>query len=191
MTDDKLKLRYIPLSHAKRWDQNPKRHDLEGLVRSIQAHGFGDPPKFDATLGGLVYGNGRTEALERLAAQGGPPPRGILQRKDGEWAVPVIFGVDAASEAAAVAFAIDHNNLTLLGGDLDLTDLLTIWDEDGLRSVLEEAPDAADLLASLDVADVEELLKAPDFEPVPDEEQSRLDQRRSLTCPECGHTFQR
>ena len=123
MTDDKLKLRYIPLSHAKRWDQNPKRHDLEGLVRSIQAHGFGDPPKFDATLGGLVYGNGRTEALERLAAQGVPPPRGILQRKDGEWAVPVIFGVDAESEAAAVAFAIDHNNLTLLGGDLDLTDL--------------------------------------------------------------------
>lgn len=191
MSEEELKLQYIPLSHAKRWDDNPKRHDLESLIRSIKTHGFGDPPKYDATLGGLVYGNGRTEALERMAAQSCPPPRGILQRKDGEWAVPIIFGVDAESEAAAVAFAIDHNNLTLLGGDLDLTDLLTIWDEDGLRTVLQEVPDAADLLASLDTADVEELLSAPDFEPVAADEQSRLDQRKQLTCPACGHAFHR
>ena len=191
MTAEKLKLRYIPLSHAKRWDENPKRHDLERLIRSIQTHGFGDPPKFDATLGGLVYGNGRTEALQRMTDQGEPPPRGILQGEDGEWAVPIIFGVDAESEAAAVAFAIDHNNLTLLGGDLGPAELLSIWDEDGLRKVLDEVPDTAELLASLEPADVEGLLAVPDFEPVPAEEQSRLDQRKTLTCPACGHSFQR
>ena len=46
-------------------------------------------------------------------------------------AMPVNFGVDAKSKAAAVAFAVDHNNLGLLGGNLDFTDLVSIWDEEG------------------------------------------------------------
>ena len=136
---EKLELRYIPLSQARRWDDNPKRHDLDGLCRSIGTHGFGDPPKFDATLDGLVYGNGRAEALEPMRSRGGDPPRGILIDEDsGEWAVPVIFGVDSESRAAAVAFAIDHNHLTLMGGDLDVTDMLSIWDESALQAVLQD-----------------------------------------------------
>lgn len=186
---EKLELRYVPLPQARRWDENPKRHDLERLIRSIETHGFGDPPKFDVTLGALVYGNGRTEALERMRQEGKEPPRGILRLDDGEWAVPIIFGVDAESKAAAVAFAIDHNNLTLLGGDLGFTDLLQIWDETGLQAVLTEVPDAGDLLASLDRPDVDALLTGPDFEPVGADEQSRLDEKKRVTCPECGHEF--
>ena len=184
-----LELRYIPLSQAQLWDQNPKRHDIGALSRSIETHGFGDPPKYDATLGGLVYGNGRTEALERMQIDGRQPPRGILTTDEGEWAVPVIFGVDAESEAAAVAFAIDHNNLTLLGGDLGFEDVLRIWDEPGLQAVLDTMPDAGDLLASLDADDVAALLTGPDFEPVDADEQSRLDEKKHVTCPECGHAF--
>ena len=186
---EQLELRYITLDQARRWDENPKRHAMDRLIRSIEIHGFGDPPKYDATLGALVYGNGRTEALERMRQEGKPPPRGILVLEDGEWAVPVIFGVDSKSKAAAVAFAIDHNNLTLLGGDLDFTDLLQIWDEAGLQAVLEETPDAGDLLTSLDRQDVDALLIGPDFEPVGAEEQSRLDQKKHVTCPECGCEF--
>ncbi|MCH9650807.1 MAG: hypothetical protein K0U98_21450 [Deltaproteobacteria bacterium] len=190
MNGEQLELRYIPLPQARRWDANPKRHDLDRLVRSIETHGFGDPPKYDATLGALVYGNGRTEALERMRQAEKEPPRGILALEDGQWAVPVIFGVDAESMAAAVAFAIDHNNLTLLGGDLGFTELLQIWDEPGLQSVLTEVPDAGELLASLDSQDVESLLQGPDFEPVAAEEQSRLDEKKHVTCPECGNEFQ-
>ena len=186
---EQLELRYIPLPQARRWDDNPKRHDLDRLVRSIETHGFGDPPKLDATLGALVYGNGRTEALERMRRSGAEPPRGILLTEEGEWAVPVIFGVDAESKAAAVAFAVDHNNLTLLGGDLGFADLLQIWDEPGLQAVLEQTPDAADLLTSLDRQDVDALLTGPDFEPVGADEQSRLDEKKQVTCPECGHAF--
>lgn len=189
MTEEKLELRYVPLSHAARWDENPKLHDLDALKRSIQTHGFGDPPKYDAKLGGLVYGNGRTEALERLHSEGQPPPRGILRLDDGEWAVPVIFGVDAQSSAAAVAFAIDHNNLTLLGGNLGFTDLIAIWDEEGLQHVLQDLPDTGDLLASLDTDEVGALLAGPEFEPVGDDEQSRLDEKKKIACPACGHTF--
>jgi len=101
--------------------------------------------------------------------------------------VPVIFGVDAESRAAAVAFAIDHNNLTLLGGSLELTDLLGIWEEAGLVRVLEGTPDAGALLTSLDSADLDALLAGPAFEPVAGDEQPRLDQKKAVTCPECGH----
>lgn len=191
MTDERLTLRYIPLSQARRWDDNPKRHDLEALVRSIETHGFGDPPKYDATLGALVYGNGRAEALERMHRAGKEPPRGIGVAEDGSWAVPVIFGVDAVSRAAAVAFAIDHNQLTLLGGGLAVEDLLQIWDEAKLQEVLADTPDAGALLASLDAADLDALLSGPTFKPVEASDQPRLDEKKPITCPACGHEFRR
>lgn len=189
MAEEKLELRYIPLTQACRWDANPKRHDLPALIRSIETHGFGDPPKFDATLGALVYGNGRSEALERMRAEGKAPPRGIALLESGEWAVPVIFGIDAKSRAAAVAFAIDHNNLTLLGGGLGFTDLLAIWDEKGLQKVLADVPDTSKFLASLDSQDLDALINGPSFEPAGADDQSRLDEKKLVTCPECGHEF--
>jgi hypothetical protein len=188
---DRLELRYIPLAQARRWDENPKKHSFDALIRSIETHGFGDPPKYDATLEALVYGNGRSEALERMRAAGKEPPRGIGILEGGEWAVPVIFGVDAASKAAAVAFAIDHNNLTALGGNLGLEDLLGMWDEEGLQRVLSETPDAGALLASMDRDDLDSLLGGPSFEAVGEGEQPRLDERSTITCPECGHEFRR
>jgi hypothetical protein len=189
MTEERLTLQYIPLPQARRWDENPKRHDLDALVRSIETHGFGDPPKFNATLDALVYGNGRTEALERMRAAGKEPPRGIGVTDDGEWAVPVVFGVDAKSRAAAVAFAIDHNNLTLLGGHLGLEDVLGIWDEQGLQQVFDDAPDVAPLLASLAGEDLASLLRGPSFEAVDADAQPRLDEKKAITCPECGAEF--
>jgi hypothetical protein len=188
-TAEKLELRYIPLSQAKRWDANPKRHDIAALVKSIESYGFGDPPKFDARLGGLVYGNGRTEALEKMREAGKTPPRGIALLENGDWAVPVIFGVDAESHAAAVAFAVDHNNLTLLGGDFKFTDLVRLWDEEGLQRVLSEVPDASELLVSFSAEDVASLLSGPDFDPGGADEQSRLDKKKLATCPACGHEF--
>ncbi len=187
---EKLELRYVPLDQALRlWPDNPKRHDLNALIKSIQLHGFGDPPKFDTKLNSLVYGNGRTEALERMRQEGMDPPRGILKLENNQWAVPVIFGVDAKSREAAVAFAIDHNNLALIGGNLGFTDLVAIWDEAGLQKVLSDIPDAGELLASLDAGDVAALLTGPDFQPVGADDQSRLDQKKPVTCPDCGSQF--
>ena len=186
---EKLELRYVQLGQVQLWDENPKKHQIDALVQSVRNHGFGDPPKYDELLGGLVYGNGRTQALERMRQAGEEPPRGIAVVDGGEWAVPVIFGVNAVSRAAAVAFAIDHNNLTLLGGNLDFTDLLAIWDEEGLRKVLADVPDAGELLASLDTEEVASLLDGPDFKPGDADDQSRLDRKKETTCPECGHVF--
>jgi hypothetical protein len=186
-----LELRYVPLSQAKRWDANPKKHSIPALVRSIELHGYGDPAKYDSTLGALVYGNGRTEALERMRADGKEPPRGIGVLEGGEWAVPVIFGVDAKSREGAIAFAVDHNNLTLMGGGLGVEDLLQIWDEAALQRVLGEIPDVGDLLASFDGADLDALLSGPGFDPEGASGQPRLDTKAPITCPACGHEFTR
>jgi hypothetical protein len=190
-SNERLELRYIPLAQARIWDQNPKRHSFDALIRSIETHGFGDPPKYDATLGALVYGNGRTEALERMRKAGKKPPRGIGVLEDGTWCMPIIFGLDAASRAAAIAFAVDHNNLTLLGGSLKLEDLLGIWDEEGLQRLLEETPDAGALLASMNGDDLDSLLGGPSFDPVGEGDQPRLDEKAMIVCPECGHEFRR
>jgi len=124
-----------------------------------------------------------------MRSAGKEPPRGIGVTGDGEWAVPIIFGVDAASRAAAVAFAIDHNNLTLLGGNLGLEDVLGIWNEEGLQRVLGDEPDAGALLASLTAADLDALLEGPAFDPVSADDQSRLDEKKMVTCPACGEEF--
>ncbi len=186
---ERLELRYISLDQAKLWDDNPKKHQLDTLIKSIKLHGFGDPPKFDNSLNAIVYGNGRTRALSIMSQEGEEPPRGVATTENGAWAIPILFGVDAKSKESAIAFAIDHNNLTLLGGGLEFTDLLSIWDEEGLQRVLEDVPDAGDLLASLDADDVASLLTGPDFDPVDADDQSRLDEKKTVTCPECGHEF--
>jgi ParB family chromosome partitioning protein len=57
--------------------------------------------------------------------------------------------------------------------------------------VLEEVPDAGPLLASLSTDDLAALLKGPDFEPATEGQQSRLDEKKKVICPECGHEFTR
>lgn len=151
---DLAQIRFVPLSVLKKldgilWSKNAKKHDIKGICNSIERYGFIDPPKWDVNLnggnGGIVYGNGRTQTIVSvlLEAQKNKmdPPRGIATAIDtGEWCVPVKFGVDADSEASAMAAAVDHNNLTLSGSDLDFHELSKIWDD----SYLEILTDLAD-----------------------------------------------
>ena len=104
MSENLLTIRYIPLSQAVLFDGNPKLHDIGGLVESFQRYGFKEAVRWEPTLnggsGGIVAGNGRITALQMMQQQGSEPPRGI-QQDQGEWLVPVLFGVDAESEAQA------------------------------------------------------------------------------------------
>jgi hypothetical protein len=126
---DTLTIEYRRLDEVARWPRNVKRHDIGALVESIRRYGFVDPPKFDGTLGALVYGNGRDEALEWMRAQGDDPPRGVKVDTDGMWLMPVKVGIDAPSEAEAEALALDHNNLTMAGGDFTAWDMSKLWGE--------------------------------------------------------------
>lgn len=193
MADERLQVRYVPLDTLAVWDRNPKKHDPEQLATSIRRYGFKDPPKFEPALnggrGGIVEGNGRTEVLRAMREAGEDPPRGIGVDAEGAWAVPLLFGVDAASRAEAEAYGVDHNALTLGGSGLGVEDLLRMFDETALEGLLRDAPNASEMLVSLDAGDVDALLQGPSYEPASAEEQSRLDQKKMATCPDCGKEF--
>ena len=195
MTDDRLTLRYVPLSTLELWDRNPKLHALDQLAESIRRHGFRDPPAFDPSLnegrGGVVEGNGRAEVLRAMRVAGEDPPRGIGVDAERTWAVPVLFGVDARSRAEAEAYGVDHNALTLGGSGLGVEDLLRLFDEEALEGLLRDAPDAGELLVSLSADDVDALLRGPSFEPVSADDQSRLDEKAPIVCPSCGEEIPR
>jgi hypothetical protein len=58
--------------------------------------------------------------------------------------------------------------------DLDTgVDLAGMFREEELREMLEAAANGM----------------MPDFQPVGEDEQPRLDQKKPTTCPECGHEF--
>jgi hypothetical protein len=164
---ERLEIRYVALDQAVLWDENPKRHDEVGISDSIHRHGFRDAPIYDATLGALVAGNGRTHVLRKIKESGSKPPRGILADDKGAWFVPVQFGIDAASKAAAKSFAIDHNNLTL-GTDFGVLEAARIWDADAYKAVLETLYDAKSLPVSVTAEDYEFLAKTISFQPDPD-----------------------
>lgn len=206
VTGETLRLLFVPLSALNidrdLWARNAKKHDSASILASIERSGFVDPPKWDSNLnngaGGLVFGNGRTKAIVSilLAAQkqGKKPPRGIPTAKDtGEWCVPVKFGVDSKSEVEAIAFAIDHNNLTMSGGDFDASDIAKMWNTDyvdllkyvaneEVMPVSVEPVDLADLMMAIDDEGdgrsglpsekygEEEAIEEDDFEPSEDPE---------------------
>jgi hypothetical protein len=167
-----VQVKFIPLSYIQKvsevlWKRNAKKHDIRGILDSIERYGFIDPPKWDSNLnggnGGLIYGNGRTEAivsaLLEAKSKGLEPPRGIpIAKESGEWCIPVKFGVDAESEHLAMAAAIDHNNLTMAGGDFELADFTKMWDEAGYLGVLSELADGELLPLTVDEETLGDLL---------------------------------
>lgn len=155
---DRLAIRYVPIDEVVLWGKNPKLHDLGGIKASIRRHGFRDASIYDATLGALAAGNGRAQALAQMREAGEPPPRGVAVDGGGRWCMPVQFGMDSESVAAAESFAVDHNNLTLLGGDLNVYEVARIWDEDAYKQLLQELALANQLPESVPMDDLDALL---------------------------------
>ena len=161
--EDVLALKYVPLKTLSRWSRNTKRHDIPAIIKSLERYGFADPVKYDPALnkgnGGIVEGNGRDEALKTMFNQNPKkPPRGIVAQ-NGDWMVPVLFGVDAKSEAAAEAYGIDHNAITMLGGGFDLGDMMRMY-EDQTAAMLLGLQQANELPVSIDADDLDALLDA-------------------------------
>jgi len=164
---NKLRLEYVPLSTAVKWDwvDNAKLHDTGGIIQSIQEYGFRSPPEVDATLGpAFSQGNGRVKALALMQLDGRyERPKYIGVTEDGEWAVPVLFGADSKSLAAAKAYAIDCNSLVVTGGDSDLWDIMALYDREQLAEITASLGDQGlvtlddDCLAFLQDDDEEEI----------------------------------
>jgi hypothetical protein len=160
---DLLSLRYIPISQAELFGSNAKLHNLAQIIESIARYGFKSACKWESTLndgrGGIVAGNGRVEALRTMEERGDDLPIGIAQDQTGEWCVPVLFGVEASSEAIARAYALDDNNLTLLGGEFVVADLMKLYDQELLLSELEELGRSGEQPVTFDNNFVEDALR--------------------------------
>lgn len=105
---------------------NPKLHDVDGIIASIQRHGFVSTPTVDETSGVLVAGHGRTKALVRMKAEGLPAPMRVgVDEETGDWLVPVLF-VPFADDEERDAFIIADNQLTIARG----------WDDEALAKML-------------------------------------------------------
>lgn len=180
MTDE-LTIKYIPLSRAVLWERNPKRHDIGGIAQSIRRYGFKDEPHFDPSLnegsGGIVEGNGRLVALQMMLDGGDDLPRGLKPGSNGEWLVPIKFGVDAADEREAKAYALDHNNLTLSGSDFTAFEMAQLW-ENEYTEVLTELAEVGKLPVSVSGDDLDALLKQ--FEEPPEVPEPQIDKAEEL-----------
>lgn len=142
MSDD-LEVKYVPLAEARRWERNPKKHDIPQVTELIRRYGFKDPPKWEPKLNAIVEGNGRLEALATMKANSDKLPRG-LRVKGKEWLVPILYGVDAASKAEAEAYGVDHNNSTMSGATPAPEDLLALWEGPQFLKMAEELTAAGD-----------------------------------------------
>ena len=124
--------------HTNLW-MAAKKHDIGTLVQIIQKHGFRDPSAYDKTLDAIVAGNGRIEAVYRMWKDGEDVPRNIRTDENGMWYIPILHGVDSETIERAVAYAIDHNNSTMAGGDFTPFDISRMWEKeyiDVLRDVV-------------------------------------------------------
>lgn len=131
---------HVALFDIELAEQNPKRHELDRIKRSIQQFGYVAPAIRDERTGRLVAGNGRTAALREMHDAGpGPadkqwPPRGVRVDDDGAWLVPVTCGWSSANDTEASAYLVADNRHTELGGwdNTELADMLQgIRDNDG------------------------------------------------------------
>lgn len=192
--EDLLRLEYVPLSVAMMWEDNKKLHDIGGIIQSIRRHGFKDPAKFEPALnggnGGIVEGNGRFEALASMRESGADAPRGVAVTEDGAWAVPVLFGVDAESEEAAEAYGIDHNQLTMMGGDFSLSDTLHMWESD-FEDQLRKLAEADAMPVTIDGDDLDALIAYGDADVLPPDEFPEYgdDIDVDYRCPKCGYEW--
>lgn len=166
LTGTPIELRYVRVKDILFWDKNPKKHVLDAIIGSIKEYGFRDPSAYDATLDGLVEGNGRAEALALMQKNKFDVPRGILiDKTTGDWCMPVLFGIDAPSKLAAERYAIDHNNLTMMGGDFTAYDMAKMWETEGYKTVLGTFKSAKAETFSMDASDIHMILNASVINP--------------------------
>lgn len=161
--EDLLTLKYVPLDTIVKWTRNTKKHDIPTIIKSFEIHGFKDPLKYEPALnrgsGGIAEGNGRQEALRVMRDQNpNKPPRGI-GIVDGQWMVPVLFGVDAKSEKAAESYGFDHNNITVMGAGGDLDDIMAMY-EDQTAALLLELQNDGNLPVSISADGLDAMLEA-------------------------------
>jgi len=161
-----LAVSYLPLAALAPAERNARTHSQEQiaqLVASISAFGWTNPILIDEDRA-IIAGHGRLEAAKAA---------GLAD-------VPTIT-LTGLSVAQKRALAIADNKLALNAG----------WDDELLRLELGELGLEGFDLSLTGFSDDEwtDLLSEPAFGPVGEGDQGRLDETKTVTCPDCGHEF--
>ena len=151
------------------YSNNPKEHpdeQVKKIASSIKNYGWDQPIVVDAD-GEIIKGHGRLQAAEKLGLD----------------EVPVIWREDLSDAEAKAARIADNKTAESPWLDDELeTEVGVLADDDAidLDSLGFDDDELNDMLGELEV---------PDFDPVGEDEQPRLDETDPIECPECGHEF--
>lgn len=172
-----MKIEEVRIDEISNHERNPKQHpdkQIRLLEESIKRFGWTNPVILSAD-NVILAGHARVKAA-------------IVAGND---TVPCIRTKLTGAEADACLIA-----------DNRLSDLAP-YDRDILAELLGELPDDLAELTGFDSSDIDALLKGediseidrfisdkiPDFQPIPEDEVPRLDEKKKVVCPECGHEF--
>ncbi len=147
------------------YQNNPRINDhaVDKVASSINNYGFRVPLVIDPS-NEIIAGHTRLKAARKLGME----------------KVPCIVA-DDLTQAQKKAFRITDNR-TAEEAD---------WDVEALRLEIEELESMEMDLENLgfEIGELEELIEEPNFEPVSEDEQPRLDEKKKVVCPECGCEF--
>lgn len=170
------------ISDYQQDDRNANKGTVRGMAAledSLRKNGAGRSILVDKD-GRIIAGNKTHEQAAAIGLQ-----KVIEVETDGT-ALVVVRRTDLDIDSPeARRLAIADNRV----GELDLA-----WDASVLAELAGETPGLLNGLFDQD--ELEKLLEAagdvlltPDFEPVGMDEQGRLDEKKKVQCPECGHEF--
>ena len=156
----------VPRDELIPYSNNPKEHpdeQVKKIASSIKNYGWDQPIVVDGG-GEIIKGHGRLQAAETLGLD----------------EVPVIWREDLSDAEAKAARIADNKTAE------------SPWDDDLLATELEVLDGFDDVELGFDDGGVAEILdgmEVPEFDPVDEDEQPRLDETDPTVCPECGHEW--
>jgi len=145
--------------------RNARKHDdrnIKAIMDSLSK--FGQQKAIVVGDGGVVIaGNGTLEAAKRLGWDTIDVRRSALKSDE------------------ATAYAIADNRSAELAE----------WDDPVLGDILSELKESGWELDDLGFNDeeIKNLIQTQDFEPGTEDDQGKLDQKKPIECPGCGHVF--
>lgn len=169
MKDFEPKVEMWDIGRIRPYQRNAKKHPPEQVAKlaaAFDAFGFDVPLVVDGT-GSLLKGHGRYLALKSQ------------NRKQ----VPVIVRNDLTPDEIKAARLAD-NKLAESAWDNDTLSLemIELYDAEFPIDIIGFSAEETAQLFGIE-------LDAPNFEPAGIDEQGKLDEKKKVCCPECGHEF--
>lgn len=172
-----MQIEEVRIDEISNHPTNPKIHpdnQIRLLQKSIKKFGYTNPVILSAD-GTILAGHARVKAAIAMGQDTIPAIRTKLTGKEAD------------------AYLVADNRLTEIAQ----------YNRDVLSELLSDLPDDLAELTGFDSSDIDALLKGediseidrfisdkiPDFQPIPEDEVPRLDEKKKVVCPECGHEF--